>query len=239
MFSRPIPLTLYRPAVRNHPAPSFRKKCEIIVRTGKSAFPTRFEDIHPGSRYYLSDGHVRIFFDIPFHTMTLDPVQLITGLGGNQFCGCLSNLGVLLWCSTAAGCLFSAAGLLSDGRREEDYFLAYSGAITLILMIDDFLLFHKIVFPRMLGIPDELLFVSHFLAISFYLYRFKRIILRTDFILLVLAFVFLGVSFGADLLPFRIRGQFLVEDGSKFLGIVSWMVRVCYISGKRDNENSY
>lgn len=198
----------------------------------KAIYPFVLKLFIPALAVILLMVLVRIFFDIPFHTMTLDPVQIMAGLRGNPFCGCLSNLGVLLWCSTAAVCLFSAACLLSGGRREEGYFLACSGAVTLILMLDDFLLFHEIVFPRMLGIPGEFLFVSYFLAVGIYLYRFKREILRTDYILLVLAFIFLGISFGADLLPFRIRGQFLVEDGSKFMGIVSWMgyfLRVCYL----------
>ena len=93
----------------------------------------------------------------------------------------------------------------------------------------------------MLGIPGEFLFVFYFLVVGIYLYRFYQEILSTDYILLVLAFMFLGISFGADLLPFRIRGQFLVEDGSKFMGIVSWMgyfLRVCYTKwGKPETGN--
>ena len=80
---------------------------------------------------------VRFFCDIPFRTMTMDPVQVLAGMKGNPFCGCLSNLGVLLWCSAAAVCLFTSACLRADGRSEEGYFLMYSGSVTLILMIDE------------------------------------------------------------------------------------------------------
>lgn len=207
----------------------------------KTLFPFILKIYIPAFLVILLIVLIRVFYDVPFHTMTLDPVQVMAGLKGNPFCGCLSNFGVLLWCSAAAVCLFSAASLKADGKREEACFLIFSGAITLILMIDDLFLFHEIVFPRILGIPGELLFCAYFLIIAFYLYRFHHVILQTDYILLGIAFAFLGVSFAVDLLPFRIRGQFLVEDGSKFLGIVSWtgyFLRVCYtICRNRDTSN--
>ncbi len=186
---------------------------------------------------------IRFFFDIPFRTMTMDPVQVLAGLKGNPFCGGLSNFGVLLWCSTAAVCLFCATCLPAEGKLEARHFLFYSGVITLMLMIDDFFLFHEIVFPRILGIPGEILFLSYFLVVVYYLYRFHRLIFETDYILLVLAFALLGISFVADIIPFRIRGQFLVEDGSKFLGIVAWLgyfLRVCFtFYRKRGTGNTH
>ena len=205
---------------------------KLFPAQSRSLFPFILKILIPALLVILVMVLLRVFCDIPFRTMTLDPVQVMAGMKGNPFYGWLSDFGVLLWCSAAAVCLFCSACLRAEGRREEACFLKYSGCITLLLMIDDFFLFHEIDFPRFLGIPGEFLLFSYFLIISFYLYRFHRIIFQTDYLLLVLAFAFLGISFGADILPFRIRGQFLVEDGSKFLGIVSWagyFVRVCYM----------
>jgi hypothetical protein len=197
----------------------------------KALIPFLLKIFVPAFLVLLGMVLIRYFCDIPFRTMTMDPVQVLAGLKGNPFCGCLSNFGVLLWCSAAAVCLFSAACLLTEGKSEASQFLLYSGIITLILMVDDFFLFHEIVFPRILGVAGDILFLSYFLIIVTYLYRFHRFILQTEYLLLVLAFILLGISFTADIMPFRIRGQFLVEDGSKFLGIVAWMgyfMRVSY-----------
>ena len=64
----------------------------------------------------------------------------------------------------------------------------------------------------------------------FYTVRFYRVILDTEYLLLLLALFLLGISASLDVvwdqhiisIPSRI--EFLVEDGAKFTGIVSWLV---------------
>ncbi|MFP4559079.1 MAG: hypothetical protein ACLFO6_06260, partial [Archaeoglobaceae archaeon] len=56
-----------------------------------------------------------------------------------------------------------------------------------------------------------------------YFLRFKLVILRTDFLLLLFAFVFFGLMLMFDLFVDESGLQFLLEDGFKFFGIVSWL----------------
>ncbi len=53
-----------------------------------------------------------------------------------------------------------------------------------------------------------------------YVVRFRKLILQTDFIFLILAFALFGLSIVIDLLELKI--SILFEDGSKLFGIVSW-----------------
>jgi hypothetical protein len=65
--------------------------------------------------------------------------------------------------------------------------------------------------------------LSYGLLLLAYLWRFRKIVLNSHFVLLVLASLFFGFSVVVDRLPQTlIPGHHLFEDGSKLLGIVSW-----------------
>jgi hypothetical protein len=94
-------------------------------------------------------------------------------------------------------------------------------------LLDDLFLLHEEVFPYYLNIPEKLVFVGYGMIISLYLVKFRKIILKTEFLFLILAFGFLGLSVIIDLLPIATRllgnqGEFLLEDGFKLMGIISW-----------------
>lgn len=155
---------------------------------------------------------------IPMDDLTRDPSATT---GDNPFIGALSNLGVLFWCASVAICFFSFALLQKTGNigRFSAFFL-FGGLISLILLLDDLFLLHETVFPLYLNIPEKLVFLSYGLMILGYVTRFRKLILTTDFIFLILAFGLFGLSIGIDLLELRI--SILFEDGSKLFGIVSW-----------------
>lgn len=94
-----------------------------------------------------------------------------------------------------------------------------------MLMVDDVFLGHEIVYPRYLHIPENLVYAVYGAVILWFLYRFLPAILRTDYVLL-LSLVGFGVSILTDvvyelgLLP--TQGVFVLEDGSKSIGVVSW-----------------
>lgn len=164
---------------------------------------------------------------------TRDPSAI---MGAPFYIGLLSNLGILLWCSSAVICLFSFIifrGIVK--HTEQTSFFLFSGVLTTVLLFDDLFLIHESVFPQYLNIPEKLFYVSYVIALIAYLVRFRKTILKTEFLLLLLALNFFGLSIIIDLLqqtfhPLKPSLADLIEDFSKFLGILSWciyFVRLC------------
>jgi hypothetical protein len=140
------------------------------------------------------------------------------------YAGFLSNVGILVWCSTAAICVFCAALLhqeIDSGRDLAQFFL-FSGLITSILLVDDLYLLHSLIFPRYLHIPEKLVYLGYGVGLLLYLMRFRTVILKSEFPLLIFALGFFGLSIIIDIRPVDFYGQNLLEDGSKLLGIISW-----------------
>lgn len=161
---------------------------------------------------------VGLQLSIPIADLTRDPSATT---GASPFMGALSSIGVLFWCASVAICLFSFALLQQTGSRGDfSGFFLFGGLISLILLLDDLFLFHEAVFPLYLKIPEKLVFLSYGLIILGYLTHFRKLILKTNFIFLILAFGLFGLSIVIDLLDLRI--SILFEDGSKLFGIASW-----------------
>ena len=165
---------------------------------------------------------VSFLFSIPMGTLTRDPAALT---GRSPFIGVLSHIGVLLWCAGTTICFFSFTVLHKKAFRGEfPHFFMFGGLISLILLIDDLFLFHEKVFPFYLNIPEKLVYLAYGLIIIGYVARFAKLILKTDFIFLILAFSWFGLSIILDLLELKlsISISILFEDGAKLFGIVSW-----------------
>ena len=161
---------------------------------------------------------------IPIPTLTRDALQV---LEAPAYVGVVSTFGGLLWAGTAGICLFAAAAIHGrSGTTEVSRFLLASGGVTLLLMLDDVFLMHDVVLPIHAGIPEVMVYLAYALVLMGFLALFRGVIAATDFLLLLLAFAGLGFSVGLDvldmLLPFGLRGEFLIEDTAKLLGIVSW-----------------
>lgn len=160
---------------------------------------------------------------VPISNFTRDPVAVMRA---PFYTGLLSNLGILLWCATATITLFGAAVLdTRSQRREWVLFLRWSGLFTTILLFDDLFLFHEIVFPKFLDIREGYVVLCYGLLLLVYLGIFHRQIIRTQFLILILA----GVCFAGSLLIDRLPEDWmaehhLFEDGSKFVGIVTWFL---------------
>lgn len=174
---------------------------------------------------------------IPFGNFTRDPANI---LRMPFYTGALSNVGILLWCATAAICLFSAAVLRESlqawGMRA---FLLASGLFSGLLLFDDLFLLHEVVFPRYLHLHQNVLYAGYALMLLLCMVWFRRLILRTDFLILLCAAGLLGSGMVADLLTDQAADtslKFLIEDGLKLFGIVSWFIYYARVSllGVRD-----
>lgn len=141
--------------------------------------------------------------------------------------GMLSNLGVLLWCVSASISGFAAIILREVVSKSIFRFLLFSSLLSVYLLLDDFFLFHENLASRYLGLSEKLLFVALGIALFTYLIVFRRIILQTNFSVLLLALGFLATSVGIDVIleSWSLRlghWTFFFEDGAKWLGIASW-----------------
>ncbi len=158
---------------------------------------------------------------VRFPSLTSDPAF---ATNSKFFIGILSNIGVMLWSSTTAICFFSAAALHSNTASSGLWrFFFWSGMLSLILTLDDSLMFHERLFPRYLNVPERLVYLTYIMSgIAYIVFYFKRI-LKTDYILLVLAIIFLGSSVIADQFMEFSDIEYLVEDSLKYTGILFWL----------------
>jgi len=158
---------------------------------------------------------------IPIGMLTRDP----TSISGSPFyVGFLSQIALLLWSASAAICLFSARVLSTQtGNLKIKSFLLVSGLLALILGLDDAFLLHEEVIPRFLGVPEKAVYVIYVGLVLFYLVIFHSVIRKTEYVLLVMAFVFFGVSVTLDFFEPLNVDPYLFEDGAKLVGIVSWL----------------
>jgi hypothetical protein len=157
--------------------------------------------------------------------------------GGRFYFGLFSNLGILLWCAASVICLFS---FLILKRLNYQYkwqsFLFASGCLILMLLLDDFFLLHEWAFPIYLGVSANVVIGLYGILTALYLLKFYKVIFKTNYKILVLALAFMAASLFVDLLSdfgfldslkstLLANGRiFLIEDGLKFFGILTWLI---------------
>jgi hypothetical protein len=82
---------------------------------------------------------------------------------------------------------------------------------------------HEEVLPKYFHILENTIIGLYGFMIIVFLVAFKNTILKTYYLPLLLSFIFFGASIVFDLWPTVLPWHFLLEDGTKFLGIVSWL----------------
>jgi hypothetical protein len=158
-----------------------------------------------------------LWLDIRSAVLMRDPVAVFEG---PWYTGALSQLGILVWAAAAAYCVLAASLLMGRAR----WFFIASAALTLLLGLDDAFVLHERVFPDYLGL-DEIFVYGIYLGLTItYLLVFIRQILFTEYPLLAMAFGFFGLSIIMDVANLHGPGSFLLEDGAKFMGIVSMAI---------------
>nr|WP_299172523.1 hypothetical protein [uncultured Allomuricauda sp.] len=156
---------------------------------------------------------------VPIGNLTSD---IVTIANLPIYTGFFSQIGIFFWVATATLCIFSA-GIGSKTQKYPDLkkYLYVSGLLTALLCLDDIFLLHEVVFP-FLGIPEKVVFLGYGSIVIFWIVRFYSVIMVTDYILLVLAFVFFGLSVTLDVFTIPDINPYLFEDGFKMAGIISW-----------------
>ncbi len=156
-----------------------------------------------------------------------DPVTIETPRGPDYCCfgyyGAISNVGVMLWTSSAAVCLFAGLVLATSlGFTVKSCALIAGGALTGVLAVDDLFLLHDDLLPFH-GIDEKLTFAVYGAGILSYLFFFRNAVLDGNIVMLTLSLFFFGVSTVADLFQHAADQQLvLIEEITKFFGVVFW-----------------
>ncbi len=160
---------------------------------------------------------------LPVSHFTRDPLAIT---GGHPLMGFLSNLGVIFWSATTAFCLFTFA-LLQKTKTYQliSKYVLLAGGMTLLLLLDDLFMLHEKFYPSLLPINEKIIFLAYGVMFLGYVWGIRKILLRSEYIYLLLTMLFFALSIIVDIsLPSSkfYYWHHLLEDGTKFVGIVSW-----------------
>ena len=145
----------------------------------------------------------------------------------------LSNFGIVLWC-VAMSAQFFAAWLLSDRGVDtgEAAYLFWSGIVTAMLMLDDFLMLHE----RLDHTAEAVAFGAYGVIVAAVFLRYLRVVLRTNYLVLGAALFFFLLSMVLDNVVERVGVDIpyrtLLEDAFKLIGILGWAVYFTTVSGR-------
>lgn len=135
--------------------------------------------------------------------------------------GFMSQLGIMIWIATASICLFSGILMIFDETLKKfSSFALSAGILTGWLAIDDAFLLHEKVFP-ILGVSQNVVLSSYILLTLIYLAMSWRIIINSDYLLLILGGIGFTVSLLIDIVLHTPIWVYL-EDSGKFFGICCW-----------------
>lgn len=138
---------------------------------------------------------VCIHFQVSVSAFTRDPLAIAKL---HPLSGVLSNLGVLLWCAAASVCFLAAMTLYKIRPNGSIGFLLSSAALSAYLLFDDFFQFHEYLAPKHLGLDDKIVYMALGIMVLVYLVAFRRILLQTNYSILLLSVAFLFVSLAVD-----------------------------------------
>jgi hypothetical protein len=155
----------------------------------------------------LTPMRVELLFNDPSNSASLPP-----------YVGAFSHLGVIAWWGAGTGCLLAAA-VLRDGPAR--WMMAMAGGLSLVLALDDLFQFHEKIGPHH-GVPELVTLAAYAAAAIAYLLGFARLHLQLDWPLLLASLVLLGASVAVDVLFAYSIPSLVIEEGTKFAGIVAW-----------------
>lgn len=164
---------------------------------------------------------ISINTEIPLDNFTQDPNAQFEA---PFYIGFFSNLGIMLWSAAFTICFYGAWRINRKIDKRGQEFLIYSGLITMLMTMDDLFQLHELVFPKYLSISENMVYLTYLNIYMIYFIRFRKQLLNSDFIVLGIAFFFLGLSTVIDILPLPIEKDTFLEDAIKLLGAITWLI---------------
>lgn len=167
---------------------------------------------------------------VPLKALTRDAA---TSHGGPFHGGYLSNLGMFLWGITTGAAIFTGC-FLRHFRSSSAGFLLATGMLTLLLYVDDLFLIHDGLAPATIKRGDKTLFLVYGLCSLGWLWTYRRNVLASPWISLLLSIGCFAIALICDIEVFQLPGDlhYVLEDGFKLLGIAAWtgyVIPVCWI----------
>ncbi|HNN13604.1 MAG TPA: hypothetical protein PKL78_08605 [Anaerolineales bacterium] len=152
------------------------------------------------------------------------------------YTGFMSQIGAQIWTAalTVTTCSYFFLKVVQKGLPSQISFLVFASIFTAVLLVDDLFLFHEQIAPDYLLIDQKLVYGGYLSLAAAFVYFNRNEILSSDYLILVLALLFLGASIFFDVFDGRLnrllfqgseRGEHILvflEDGSKFVGIATW-----------------
>jgi hypothetical protein len=153
------------------------------------------------------------------------------------YTGMVSQLGALVWAASITSCFitFFLMKKLNAGSPQSRQFLVHAGLFSAFLLIDDMFLFHDEIAIEYLGLSQKKVYLAYLLVSLAFLYFNRNEILSSEYFILVIALGMFGMSIFLDVLNDTFlekileenlrydRYEVFVEDGFKFIGIVTWL----------------
>ena len=168
--------------------------------------------------------------DVPISFFSRDPTAT---LDGHPLTGIQSTLGVLVWCAAAGICFFTSL-VLRRLHADKTFrsFLLWSGAISSAMALDDMFLVHEDLAKRYLLLGENAVFLAYAFFLVWYVIKFRRYILDSEYLLLLLSVALFGSSIVIDVFQsqWSLPGRIFVEGALKLLGIVTWssyLIQTC------------
>jgi hypothetical protein len=150
---------------------------------------------------------------------------------GTPSTGLVSMLGLFGWAAAAGIALFTFAVVRSRETALMGWFFLAAGLLTLFLLVDDAFLLHEEILPYGFGIRERYVKLGYIAIAAAFGLGFFRILIRNNVGLLAAAITFFAASVLCDT-PMLMQSIglwesataiYLVEDGSKFIGIILWL----------------
>jgi hypothetical protein len=203
----------------------------------KNLFPVALKIYLPTLLFIILVWCLSKIFNISMYELTADPAEVV---GKPPYTGFFSNIGIVLWSSTAAICIFSA--LLTKVNqscfRKWFNFLLSSFFLTSFLLLDDLFQLHEtypvLFFGVNANLPENnrqlqnllegLFFVIYFIYVFLYLLYFRKHIQQTEYQFMVLALLFFFLSIAVDMNTMIKLGHDIIEETFKLLGIITWLI---------------
>ncbi len=163
-------------------------------------------------------------------TLVTDPAEIVHF---PSWYGALSHLGVLSWWSAGTVAAFGAA--LAPAGHPLRRHLTRLAIASAFLSLDDLFRFHE-TWSDFIGVPESILYLAYLPLIIWWLYRAMPD-MEPERFLLILTAVGLGGSLFSDVVfediwPLVMRGDVVIEEGLKFLGIFAWTAAMVVASAR-------
>lgn len=160
----------------------------------------------------------------PFSFFSREPAEI---LDVSRYIGWQAHVTVLVTALGVGAAGFAALVVRTlGGDRVGFRFLVGIALFTGLLLLDDFLQFHESVYPRFLGLSEQLVYPAYVATLVVIVWLWGRRAVADNLVIVLAAVLFLSISVLADLVldSQTFANYHYVEDGSKMLGFTLWAV---------------